>query len=147
MIFLLPLIVLAAANPCPYCKWDACTFTLGSLANCSACYDIAALVPIKIPPTAINGPLGPIGVCQLCPPHCITCEYAVQSPAMSLPVPSINCTKCAQGYINSYFNGSCLACTANCVKCQCVFNSCSATSCSECAPGYTLNYGINYGVC
>lgn len=30
-MILLPLIILAAANPCPYCKWDACSFTLGSL--------------------------------------------------------------------------------------------------------------------
>lgn len=80
MISLLPLIalaVLAAANPCPYCKWDACSFTIGSLPNCSACYDVAALVPIKLPHTSINPSLGPLGVCQLCPDHCSACVYAL----------------------------------------------------------------------
>ncbi len=77
MIFLLPLIILAAANSCPYCKWDACSFTLGSLPNCTACYDVAALVPIILPHTPISPPSGPLGVCQLCPDHCSACVYAL----------------------------------------------------------------------
>ena len=81
MIFLLPLIALAAANPCPYCKWDACSFTIGSLPVCSACYDVAALVPVKIPHTSIYYSLGPIGVCQLCPDHCSVCVYALELPS------------------------------------------------------------------
>ncbi len=146
MIFLLPLIVLVAANPCPYCKWDACTFTLGSLANCSACYDVAALVPVKIPATSINPPVEPIGVCQLCPEHCGACEYALAVPSYAPPVPIINCTSCAQGYTNNHFTGKCDPCPANCSSCHFeVINLANSVpyyviNCTNCPNGYTNNY-------
>jgi hypothetical protein len=35
---LLPLIVFVVAQQCPYCRWNACTLTEGSLASCSDCY-------------------------------------------------------------------------------------------------------------
>jgi hypothetical protein len=54
MILLLPLIILAAANPCPYCKWGYCEFTEGHIAKCSACYELAALIPLVIPATNIT---------------------------------------------------------------------------------------------
>ena len=79
MISLLPLIALAAlaaANPCPYCKWDACSLNIGSIPVCSACYDVATLVPVKIPNTTFSY-LGPLGVCQLCPDHCSSCAYVL----------------------------------------------------------------------
>jgi hypothetical protein len=38
MFFLLPLIVFVAAQQCPYCRWNACSLTEGSLASCSDCY-------------------------------------------------------------------------------------------------------------
>lgn len=43
MFYLLPLIIFAAAQECPYCRWNACSLTIGSLANCSDCY-LGALV-------------------------------------------------------------------------------------------------------
>lgn len=118
MIFLLPLIVLAAANPCPYCKWNACAFTVGSLPNCSACYDIAALIPVKVPATSENSEVSPLGVCQLCPEHCGACEYEFVQPIIGPPLPVINCTYCYDGYTTNHYTGKCDPCPANCDSCH-----------------------------
>lgn len=131
MIALLLFIILAAANPCPYCKWDSCQLTEGSLPNCTSCYDIAALVPIKIDYTLIT-------VCQLCPDHCSACEFAVQSLAFASSIPVINCTKCLDGYINNNYNGSCVGCPSNCEECECDGRGCPVTHCIRCDNGYTL---------
>ena len=61
------------------------------------------------------------------------------TPAMSTPVPAVNCTSCFLGFTTSYLNGQCVACSANCVNCSCVFNDCSQTTCIVCGTGYILN--------
>lgn len=117
MIVLISLVALAFANPCPYCKWGSCSFTIGSLPNCSACYDIATRVPIKIPATSINSEVSPLGVCQLCPSNCKTCEYAVVTNLNDTQVPIINCTACLSGFTTYHFTGRCEACPQHCVIC------------------------------
>ncbi len=137
MIFLLPLIILAAAQQCPYCRWNACTITTGGLASCSDCY-LGTLVNYQLKEAGISNP-PTIGICVLCSTNCNSCSYAVMTPAMSTPIPAVNCTSCAQGFTTSYFNGQCAACSANCINCSCVFNDCSQTTCVACNSGYTLN--------
>ena len=116
MIFILPLIILVAANQCPYCKWDNCD-TSGPLASCSQCYDFAAAVPLKISKFPVNPDIilaEDINTCQLCPDHCHTCEYALIVPDWTAPRPALNCTKCHEGYIRNLVNGGCDACIATC---------------------------------
>jgi hypothetical protein len=137
MIFLLPLIILAAAQQCPYCRWNACNQTIGSLCSCSDCY-LGTLVNFQLDQDGLSSPVN-IGICVLCPANCHSCQYAVMAPGMSTPIPAVNCTSCASGYTNSYFNGQCEPCPANCVTCSCVFNDCSRRDCTQCAPGYTVN--------
>jgi hypothetical protein len=138
MFFLLPLIVFVTAQQCPYCRWNACTLTEGSLASCSDCY-LGTLVKYQLnePGSMTNVTLG---ICVFCPSNCNSCEYAMLSPAMSTPVLAINCTDCAPKFVNSYFNGSCQPCSENCITCSCIMNDCSMTMCSECAPGFTINH-------
>jgi hypothetical protein len=71
-MLILLLLVIVTPNPCPYCKWDACQLTEGSFPNCTACYDVAALVPIYAPATHTT-PRQSYHVCQLCPEHCYSC--------------------------------------------------------------------------
>ena len=136
MIFLLPLIILAAANPCPYCRYDQCTYTEGSYGSCNECYSMAARLNMEVPASDTNAAIQNIGICQLCPDHCNSCEYAMLSPSHSTPIHTLNCTDCQEGYINSYFNGTCLACPDNCESCYCIFNACSAVYCETCDEGY-----------
>lgn len=146
MIFFLPLIALVAANPCPYCKWNACSFTIGSIPNCSACYDVAALVPIKLPSSSLSSLFGPFGVCQLCPSHCSSCQYALAEPSYAQPIPIINCTSCAVGYTTHHFTGKCEACPSNCDDCHfqvlAPANSMPypVINCTSCHSGFTNNY-------
>lgn len=141
MILLLPLILLAAAQQCPYCRWNACTQTVGGLYSCSDCY-LGALVNFNLPDPYIHDPVN-IGICMFCPAVCLSCEYAVISEAHSPPLVAINCTECIQGNVVSSYNGSCVACPGQCVTCVCGPDNCSTTICTQCADGYTLNQTEN----
>lgn len=151
MFFLLPFIALAAANPCPYCKWGSCSFTPGSLPNCSACYDIAALIPVKIPATVQNSELSPLGVCQLCPDHCGACQYQFVIPNCAEPTPIINCTSCYPGYTTHHFSGKCERCPMHCQSCMFAMlilshsQPAAIINCTKCDDRYTSNYTI--GTC
>ena len=117
LVFLL-LIVIAAAQICPYCAPGACTTTTHGLSNCSKCWT-GALVKVQ---TVVLPPLSPfasdtIGICQLCPKGCITCNYAVIAPAMSIAFQGINCTSCERAHTYNYATGFCSKCSANCIRC------------------------------
>lgn len=71
ILFLLPLIILGAAQECPYCRWNACTISIGSLASCSDCHT-GALVPFQLDEDNGIGPVN-LGICQLCPANCGAC--------------------------------------------------------------------------
>ena len=108
MFFLLPLIVFVAAQQCPYCRWNACTLTAGSLASCSDCY-LGTLVNFQLKESG-NIANVTMGICVFCPDNCNSCEYALLSPAMSTQVHAINCTDCVSGFVNSYLSGRCEPC-------------------------------------
>ena len=140
MLYLLALIALAAANPCPYCKWDACSFTDGSIASCSECNDIAGLVPVRITGAS---PLDEIGVCQLCPNYCKRCEYALKRPFSNNPIPALTCVDCNYGYTTNPENGQCTKCPNHCSSCICTKLGCEFPCCDACEPGYTLQKRAN----
>ena len=110
MIIFLALLALTAAQQCPYCAWNACSSTFNGLANCSAC-DQGALVPLQTF-TLISGHAVStgefIGVCQLCPQGCTSCEYTMIDPSMSVAFNAINCSNCVSGYTYNYSSGGCL---------------------------------------
>lgn len=66
---------------------------------------------------------------------------------MGSPFPTVNCTKCVEGYTNDISRGNCTRCPDNCVACYCVpyyskvTDPCYSTACSECAPGYYVSEG------
>lgn len=146
MILLLVLLVLASAQECPYCVYDACQITTQGLGNCSAC-NVGALVYVQA-----GNSFGPIfeetiGICQPCPSGCLTCAYGMISPAMSAGIVTINCTSCAQYYAYNYSNGNCAACSANCLSCECSGDTCPMTFCSTCASGYTMGNVVSGFAC
>ena len=106
ILALLPLIILAAAQECPYCRWNACTLTEGSLASCSDCHT-GALVNFEL---AEDGGIGPVnlGICQLCPTNCNTCEYAVlPQSGGGAGLPAVKCTSCGSGLTVNAETGQC----------------------------------------
>ena len=147
MIFLLPLIILAAAGHCPYCLYDSCTRTEGSIPSCSQCYGLAALVPLRIKDGSGNQLASDIGVCQLCPDHCINCEYALSEPSFAAPRSVINCTKCQEGFATNHETGKCESCPANC-DAGCEYQVVSVANsrpwgviaCKSCNAGTAYNY-------
>lgn len=118
MLLLIPLLVLASAN-CPYCQWNACSTVQGSFYSCGACNSLAALVLVQIDPNN-TGSLGvQVGVCQLCPNHCNSCEYVFREDPLfpgGRPGKSIlNCTSCPAGYSTNWDTGKCDVCPPNCL--------------------------------
>lgn len=145
LVFLL-LIVLATAQICPYCAPGACTTTTHGLSNCSKCWT-GALVKVQ---TVVLPPLSPfasdtIGICQLCPRGCITCNYAVIAPAMANAFQGINCTSCERAHTYNYATGFCSKCSANCIRCECIMAGCSIIDCLACRPGYSLGKSVDNG--
>lgn len=69
------------------------------------------------------------------------------SPAMSIPFYAVNCSQCLTGYGYNYSSGGCAACSANCIDCECMGDTCWATYCLTCGVGYTLNSSHMYPNC
>ena len=130
MIALLALIVLAAAQECPYCRYDKCTLSAGSHASCSECHT-GALVYYKLfEPSSCESTF--LGICQLCPDNCGACEYAVVSQ-----LPILNCTSCASGFVNNPANGKCDPASTR------LLNEATPSQ-NEVTEGSTTAYGANF---
>ena len=58
-----------------------------------------------------------LGICQLCPDHCNSCEYVYYDDSIIYdpPVSILNCTSCHSGYSTNWENGKCEPCPDNCV--------------------------------
>lgn len=137
MIILICLIVLASAQQCPYCEWDACTTTSQGLGNCSACSQ-GALVSVEAGLSYGTFYTETVGVCMLCMIGCSACTYGGFAAAMAPLSVGIYCTNCNSGYAYNYVYGNCSLCPANCLSCQCNGDTCYELMCLSCAPGYSV---------
>ena len=114
ILFLLPLIMFASAQECPYCRWNACTLTEGCLASCSDCHT-GALVNFQLDDP--NAPTTTVGICVLCPGDCATCEYAALPRDGIEGLAAANCTSCNAGSVHDASNGKCVPCSMHCGVC------------------------------
>lgn len=116
MLVLFTLIVLAAAQTCPYCEYNACVVTPQGLGNCSSCNQ-GALVPLTAGSSYGSSYAETIGVCMLCPTNCLACQYGSFWATMGPENVGIYCTNCASGTAYDAVTGDCLTCPSNCLVC------------------------------